>query len=112
MSWFDIIKNDMRTLIVRAIKSGGMKLPSNSQADVLAAKWVIDNPEKTADALVAMKPAVDYWEEIAGQHRDGFIVADMVVERFYMDIKELIRDVEAERRRRINSTWKSKGDLE
>ena len=100
MSWKDILKNDIRTLIVNAIKSG-WKLPSYDdpdlgQADVLAAEWVIDNPEKTADALVAMKPAMDYWEEIRGQHQDKFVVADMVIERFYMDIKELGRDVEAD----------------
>ena len=110
MSWKDILKAplnyDRKTLMVNAIKSG-WKSPSYddpdlNQADVLAAEWVIDNPEKTADALVAMKPAMDYWDALFVRSPPLMTfppvmrVANDVIERFYMDIKELGRDVEAE----------------
>tara|TARA_R100000742_G_C4261550_1_gene79344 strand:- start:530 stop:847 length:318 start_codon:yes stop_codon:yes gene_type:complete len=100
MSWKDILKMDRKTLMVNAIKSE-WKSPSYddpdlSQADVFAAEWVIDNPEKTADALVAMKPAMDYWDELSDRMSNSTDIADSVIERFYMDIKELGKDVEAD----------------
>ena len=105
MSWKDILKTDRKTLMVNAIKSEwkhpSYDDPDLTQYDVLAAEWVIDNPEKTADALVAMKPAMDYWDELTDRYSNStgkryLDIADSVIQRFYMDIKELGRDVVAD----------------
>ena len=135
MSWKDILKTpyplslgpypnqlrDRKTLMVNTIKSDWKPHSLNPELEQwyhFAYKWVMDNPEKTADALVAMKPAMDYWDELREDgflHDDNELVANSVIERFYMDIKELERDVEADMDRTFKESYQrynSKGDLE